>query len=47
MPTAGLRKPFHARADQQWFYHDLAGIQGDPEGPGFKKIVIKPRRGGD
>lgn len=26
----------------EWFYHDLAGIQCDPEGPGFKKIVIKP-----
>jgi hypothetical protein len=26
----------------EWFYHDLAGIQGDPEGPGFKKIIIKP-----
>jgi alpha-L-rhamnosidase len=26
----------------EWFYHDLAGIQGDPDGPGFKKIIIKP-----
>jgi hypothetical protein len=26
----------------EWFYHDLAGIQGDPAGPGFKKIVIRP-----
>jgi hypothetical protein len=26
----------------EWFYHDLAGIQGDPEGPGFQKIIIKP-----
>ena len=26
----------------EWFYHDLAGIQCDPEGPGFRKIIIKP-----
>ena len=26
----------------EWFYHDLAGIQDDPAGPGFKKFIIKP-----
>jgi hypothetical protein len=26
----------------EWFYHDVAGIGGDPEGPGFKRIVIAP-----
>jgi len=26
----------------EWFYRDLAGIQDDPEGPGFAKIVIRP-----
>lgn len=26
----------------EWFYHDLAGIQPDPGAPGFAKIVIKP-----
>ena len=26
----------------EWFYHDLAGIQDDPSGPGFTKIIIKP-----
>jgi alpha-L-rhamnosidase len=31
----------------EWFYHDLAGIQCDPEGPGFKKIIIKPAVVGD
>lgn len=31
----------------EWFYHDLAGIQGDPAGPGFKKIIIKPAIVGD
>jgi alpha-L-rhamnosidase len=25
-----------------WFYYSLAGIQPDPESPGFKNIVIKP-----
>jgi hypothetical protein len=27
----------------EWFYHDLAGIQPDPAGPGFKQIIIKPQ----
>ena len=26
----------------EWFYHDLAGIQDDLAGPGFRKIIIKP-----
>ena len=32
---------------QEWFYHDLAGIQNDPDGAGFKKIVINPQPAGD
>jgi len=31
----------------EWFFHDLAGIQDDPSGPGFKKIIIKPAVVGD
>ncbi|HUL51933.1 MAG TPA: family 78 glycoside hydrolase catalytic domain, partial [Opitutaceae bacterium] len=31
----------------EWFYHDLAGIQPDPEGPGFKRIIIRPAIVGD
>lgn len=27
---------------QQWFWQGLAGIRPDPEGVGFKKIIIKP-----
>ena len=27
----------------EWFYRDLAGIGGDPEGPGFKRILIRPQ----
>ena len=32
---------------QQWFYHHLAGIQCDPTGPGFKRIIIRPQVVGD
>ena len=28
---------------QEWFYHDLAGIQDAPDSPGFKHIVIAPQ----
>ncbi len=31
----------------EWFYHDLAGIQEDPAGPGFAKIILKPAPVGD
>ena len=30
-----------------WFYQALAGIRPDPEGPGFKKTIIKPEQVGD
>lgn len=26
----------------EWFFYDLAGIQSDPEGPGFRKVLLKP-----
>ena len=32
---------------QEWFYHDLAGIQSDPDSAGFKKIIINPQPVGD
>jgi alpha-L-rhamnosidase len=32
---------------QEWFYHDLAGIQNDPASAGFKKIIIRPQPVGD
>jgi hypothetical protein len=32
---------------QEWFYHDLAGIQNDPDSAGFKKIIIHPQPVGD
>ena len=31
----------------EWFYHDLAGIQCDPDAVGFKKISIRPVPVGD
>ena len=31
----------------EWFYGDLAGIQPDPAGPGFQKIIIRPAIVGD
>jgi alpha-L-rhamnosidase len=31
----------------EWMYHDLAGIQCDPAGPGFRKIIIQPAIVGD
>ena len=31
----------------EWFYGGLAGIQPDPSGPGFQKIIIKPSPVGD
>ncbi len=31
----------------EWFYKDLAGIDSDPAGPGFKKIIIRPTPVGD
>jgi hypothetical protein len=31
----------------EWFYHDLAGVRPDPDGPGFKRITIRPAIVGD
>jgi hypothetical protein len=31
----------------EWFYADLAGIASDPDGPGFKRILIRPQPVGD
>jgi hypothetical protein len=31
----------------EWFYQDLAGINPDPSGPGFKKILLRPQPVGD
>jgi len=26
----------------EWLYHDLVGISADPDGPGFRRVIIKP-----
>ncbi len=39
---SGSQDHFMLGQIMEWFYHDLAGIQSDPNGPGFSKIIIKP-----
>jgi hypothetical protein len=43
----GSQNHFMLGQINEWFFHDLAGIQSDPAGPGFKKIIIKPAIVGD
>jgi hypothetical protein len=31
----------------EWFYHDLAGLGCDPDGPGWRKIIIQPHPAGN
>ncbi len=38
----GSQNHFMLGQINEWFFHDLAGIQCDPTRAGFKKIVIKP-----
>ena len=48
MPDATRRKNhFMLGQIQEWFYHDLAGIQNAPDSAGFQKIVINPQPVGD
>ncbi len=44
---SGSQDHFMLGQIMEWFYHDLAGIQSDPNGPGFSKIIIKPAIVGD
>jgi len=39
-PGAIIPDHFMLGQIQEWFYHDLAGIQNAPDSPGFKKIII-------
>lgn len=43
----GSQSHFMLGEIMEWFYHDLAGIQPDVTGPGFKKIIIQPTIVGD
>ena len=46
-PARSSQDHFMLGQIQEWFYHDLAGIQNDPGGAGFKKIIIPPQPVGD
>jgi alpha-L-rhamnosidase len=41
------RNHFAFGAVGQWYYESLAGIELDPEKPGFKHFIIHPRPAGD
>ena len=43
----GSQNHFMLGQINEWFFHDLAGIQCDPAGPGFKKIILRPAIVGD
>ena len=43
----GSQNHFMLGQINEWFFHDLAGIQPDPAIPGFEKIIIKPAPVGD
>jgi hypothetical protein len=43
----GSQNHFMLGQINEWLFHDLAGIQPDPNAPGFKRIVIKPAIVGD
>lgn len=43
----GSQNHFMLGQINEWFFHDLAGIQPDPASPGFRKIILKPTPVGD
>jgi hypothetical protein len=43
----GSQNHFMLGQINEWFFHDLAGIQCNPNGPGFKQIMIHPAMVGD
>jgi hypothetical protein len=43
----GSQNHFMLGQINEWFFHDLVGIQCDPDSAGFKKIVIHPAIVGD
>jgi hypothetical protein len=43
----GSQNHFMLGQINEWFFHDLAGIGVEPDGAGFRKIVIKPMVVGD
>jgi hypothetical protein len=43
----GSQNHFMLGQINEWFFHDLVGIGVDPDGAGFRKIIIKPMIVGD
>ena len=43
----GSQNHFMLGQINEWFFHDLAGIQSDSAAPGFERIIIKPAIVGD
>jgi alpha-L-rhamnosidase len=46
-PEMNSRNHFAFGTVVRWFFEDLAGIQLDPDVPGYKHFVIRPRPAGD
>ncbi len=46
-PDMNSRNHFVFGSIGEWFYQTLAGINPDPERPGFKRTIIRPRPAGD
>jgi alpha-L-rhamnosidase len=42
-PNMNSRNHFCFGVVAQWFYETIAGINIDPENPGFKNVIIRPR----
>lgn len=43
----GSQNHFMLGQINEWFFHDVAGIQQDPAAPGFKNVIIHPTVVGD
>jgi alpha-L-rhamnosidase len=46
-PEMNSRNHFAFGVVGQWFYEELAGIHVDPDAPGYKRTIIRPRPAGD
>ena len=46
-PKMNSRNHYALGAVGQWYYQSIAGIDSDPEEPGYKKVIIKPTALGD
>lgn len=46
-PAMNSRNHFCFGMVVEWFYGELAGLRPDPEAPGFKRTIVRPRPIGD